>query len=100
MIVIDVGILTIVVGSLLPILVGIVTKKVESSGLKASLLLFLSALSGLAATAINGGGIISSQTLVAAVVAYVVAVASHFGFYSPSGITDKVQENLGRTSEK
>lgn len=98
MLIIDVAILSIVVGTIIPILVGIITTKLESSKTKGLLLLTLSAVSGLATTAIAGNGIFTKESVIAAAVAYVTGVASYYGVYKPTGVSDYAQEKLGRKS--
>ena len=97
MFVIDVAILSIILGTVLPILVGIVTTKLESGRLKGVLLLTLAALGGLVSTGVAGEGVFTSQSLIAAGVSYVTALASYYGVYKPRGVADYVQEKVGRT---
>ena len=82
-----------ITGALLPLLVGLVTKSSTSSKLKGALLITLSAVAGVIAQAtVDGGGAVFSQeTLLAAGIAWVAAVATHFGFWQPTGATAKVQ---------
>lgn len=88
----DPTIISIVLGSVMPILVGVVTKQVASNALKATALAFLSGVTGILAGAQTAGGIVSRETLMLAAVAWVVGVATHFGYYKPTGVSDKVQE--------
>ncbi len=97
MVVLDVALLSILIGTVLPILVGIVTTKVESRKLKGVLLLTLSAITGILTTAVNGGGVITKETIVASLVSYATAMAVHYGVYKPTGITETVQTKIGRT---
>lgn len=76
----------------LPILVGIVTKEVASRGLKAVVLAFLAAANGAVSSAIQNEGILSQATLSAAVISFVVAVASYYGFLQPTNISPTVNE--------
>lgn len=96
MIVVSISILTLVIGVVLPILVGIVTKKVESRKLKGALLILFSSISGLITTGISANGVFTSDAIVAAVVSYVIATAMYYGVWKPQGISDYVQENIGR----
>lgn len=88
----DPTILAIVLGSGLPIIVRFVTKEVASSRLRAIALAFLSTATGVLSTAQTHNGFISKETLVFAAVAWVVAVASYYGFHAPAGVTDWVGE--------
>lgn len=100
MLVVDVGTATLAAGVLIPIVVNIVTKEVTSSSVKSVLLLVLSAVAGLATVAISGGGVVSDAALLNAAVTFVVAVASYYGFWKPTGISPALAEagsNIGVT---
>lgn len=88
-------ILTLAVGTVLPILVGLVTQKVTSSNLKALLLAALSALTGfgseLLAAVQSGAGYDFGTGLVSAFGVFLVAVGMHYGLYKNTGVTDAVQ---------
>ena len=88
---IDVQFAAILIGTALPILVGIVSKLEASSRLKASLLALLSAAGGVLAVSIEGGGIIEQETVIAAATTYIAAVATYYGFWKPTGVTPAVQ---------
>lgn len=79
----------------LPVLVGLVTTRVTSSGAKATLLAALSLLSSLLvelARALTDAVTYDlGVALVAALPAFVVSVATHYGLWKPVGVTDKVQ---------
>lgn len=90
--ILDPAVISIVLGTVMPILVGVVTKQIANRGLKASLLAFFSGASGVLAGAQTAGGVVSRETLLYAAVAWVVAVASYYGWYKPTGVSDKVQE--------
>jgi len=77
-----------------PLLVGLLTKSSTPSGLKAALLAGLSVAVGV------GNGFVNTApgqvwewraAVVTAVVAWVVAVATHFGLYKPAGVTARLQ---------
>lgn len=87
---IDPAILSIVVGTILPVVVGIVTKQVASGALKSSLLALLSGAAGVANNALNDGGIFTKETLIAAAATWVTAVATYYGFLKPSGVSNAV----------
>ena len=105
MLVIDVAILSILVGTVLPILVGISTKKLATGAVKASVLAGLSIVTGLVNGALNADGVLTQEALVGAGIAWVTAVATHYGFFKPSGISEKVGEKafpnagLGKAEE-
>lgn len=82
------------IGLVAPIVVGLVTKSSTSSGLKACLLAAIAALVGV------GTGFVNTSpgqvwdwraATVAAAVAWVAAVATHYGFYKPTGVTARIQ---------
>lgn len=79
----------------LPVLVGLVTTRVTSSGAKATLLAALSLLSSLLvelARALTDAVTYDlGVALLAALPAFVVSVATHYGLWKPVGVTDKVQ---------
>jgi hypothetical protein len=81
------------VNTVLPILVAIVTSRMASSGLKAIVLLALSAVSGfLTAWLVSlnlGEPFDIGQTLFSVLTGFVVAVAAHFGFWKPVGLTGR-----------
>lgn len=90
---IDVAFAAILLGTVLPILVGIVTKEVANAGLKAILLALFSAAGGVLAIAVESGtGIIEKQTLIAAAVTWVTAVATYYGFLKPSGVSPAINQ--------
>lgn len=87
----DVATLATIVGVFLPILVGIVTKEVASSGLKATLLAGLSAVSGLVSSAIEVDGVFTKTALFSAVTTFVIAVATYYGYWKPTQVAPAVQ---------
>jgi predicted membrane-bound spermidine synthase len=97
MFVIDTAIISVLLGFVLPLVVGIITKKVESGQLKGALLLTASALTGLLNSALTTGGVLTKDAIIGAVTAYGVALASYYGVWKPTGAANYVQENVGRT---
>lgn len=92
MLMIDVAVLAILAGTVLPILVGVVTKKLAAGGIKAAVLAGLSIVTGLVNGAVNADGVFTQEALVGAGVAWVTAVATYYGFLKPTGITEKVAD--------
>jgi hypothetical protein len=86
-----VQVLSMVVGTLLPILVGLITKTVTHASTKALLLAFLSAVSGFVTEFVNSSNFQWDQALLTWLMTFVVAVATHYGFWKPLGATDKAQ---------
>lgn len=87
---VDIGILTILGGTLLPLVVGIVTKEVAHRGLKAALLALLSGAVGAIDVIISEGGVFSKETIVAAGITWVTAVSTYYGFLKPTEISHTV----------
>lgn len=88
-------VLSLLVGIILPILVGIVTKTTTHAGAKAVLLALLSAVSGLLSEYMAGGdGFNWATAAITWLGTFLVAVATHFGFWKPTGISGAVQ-NIG-----
>jgi hypothetical protein len=76
----------------LPVLVGLVTKRVTSGGIKAVLLLALSAANGFLVKLSNPSPNFHIGTAaVLTVVPFGVSVLSHFGLYKPTGISAAAQ---------
>lgn len=84
--------LGLVVTFVLPILVGLVTSKVTSGGVKAVVLLALSTLNGfLVELAHPGPGYSVGTAAVLALVSFGTAVAMHFGLWKPAGVSAAAQ---------
>lgn len=88
------------VGVLIPLLVGVLTKKVSSQGLKSVMNFGLSALTGASGAVIaNGGNIPDLKAFVYSIaMTWGTAIVSYYGFTKPTGIADTVTEktkNIG-----
>ena len=96
-----VQILTLLSGTILPILVGLVTTRVTAPGVKGVLLASLSAaaaLVGEALTAAQAGTPYDlGRGIVMALGVWCVATATHFGLWKPTGAADTVADT-GRTA--
>lgn len=88
----DVTLLSAVVGVFLPILVGIVTKELASGGLKATVLAFFAAISGLITGAVQAGGAFTQEAVVAGFISWVIAVSTYYGYWKPTGTAAKVAD--------
>lgn len=83
--------LAVLTGVLIPILVGIVTKLDASSGLKAVLNAFLSAVAGALSTVVaNSGQLVWREFVTGVAITWVVSVATYYGLYKPSGVAGTV----------
>jgi hypothetical protein len=80
---------TLILGSLIPLVNGLVTKLSTSSAVKAIITLVLSAVVGIitVSTTDGGGAIISQSTLKSAGLALLVAIATYAGVYKPLALT-------------
>jgi hypothetical protein len=91
-------ILGMVVSTILPILVGLVTTRVTNSGLKAVLLAALSAVTGLGTellAAINSGTTYDlGNGLIFALTSFAIAVSLHYGLWKPTTVSAKAQNVL------
>ncbi len=89
-------------GTVLPLLVGLVTTRVTSGGLKAGLLALLSAVAGslaeLSDTFVNGTTFDVGIALLTALGAFLVGVGLHSGIYKPTKVSQKLQEVGARNS--
>lgn len=83
----------------LPLLVGVVTTHVTNSSLQAVLLLAFSSANGFLVemTAPHPDGYSIGSAVVFALVGFVMAVASHFGLWKPTGVTRVLQTKVGVT---
>lgn len=94
-----VGLLTFVVNMALPLLVSLVTTRVTSAARKAVLLLALSAVSMIVVSALRA--VVSGApwewipVLMNVGIAFLFAVALHFGLWKPLGTAANLQENYG-----
>jgi hypothetical protein len=90
------GLLALVIQFVLPLLVGLVTKRSMSPGIKAVLLLALTAVTQFVTAwldAVTNTAHFGWQPIVFnIVVGFVISVAAHFGLWAPTGTTDKVQD--------
>ncbi|MFE9742973.1 hypothetical protein [Streptomyces sp. NPDC006477] len=90
--------LGLLIGVILPILVGLVTKTTTSASTKAVLLAFLSALTGILTEYVdvlaNGGAYNWSVALYTWGGAFILAVATHFGLWKPTGVSASAQRSM------
>ena len=91
-------IIGLLVSTVLPILVGLVTTKVTSPGWKAIILAVLAAVTGLLTellASINAGVAYDlGNGLVLALTSFLIAVALHFGLWKPTTVSAKAQDVL------
>lgn len=89
-----VQVVSLLLGTLYPILVALVTKVDTSPAVRAVLLAALSAVSGFLTEFLNSENFVWQQALLTWVLTFVVAVATHFGLWQPTGVTAKAQRSL------
>lgn len=91
------GLLTSVI---LPVLVGLVTTRVTSAGLKAVLLLALSTTSGFVVefAGPHDAGYSVGTAAVLALVSFGTGVLSHFGFWKPVGVAARAQDSFTKAA--
>jgi protein-S-isoprenylcysteine O-methyltransferase Ste14 len=90
-------VLSLFIGTVLPLLVGWVTKESWSAGAKAVTLAFLSAVSGFSASALDAVQADKlwdwRTSLVTVLGTFLVAVGIHFGIWKPVGASAAVQRS-------
>lgn len=95
-------IIGLVVSTILPLIVGIVTTRVTNPGVKATILAGLAAATGFLTelgNALTAGTPYNVGTgLVFALTAFLVATGLHFGIYKPTGASTAAQD-IGITSD-
>lgn len=93
----DVPTLTLLVGTVVPFLVALVSKEVASSRLKGVLNAALSAVGGALVVLLDNGGTANLNELInAGVFTFITSVATYYGIWKPSGATAKVAEKTGK----
>jgi hypothetical protein len=88
--------LGLLVSTVLPVLVGLVTTRVTNAGVKAVLLLALSTATGFVTeyVAPHDAGYSVGTAAVLALVSFATGVLAHFGFWKPTGVSRKAQDML------
>ena len=93
MIEVDLAVLTLLAGTIVPVLVGLVTKMNASSTFKAVANAALSAVAGVLAAALATGGTIDVDTaLMGALTTWIASIATYYGLWKPTEISTKVAE--------
>ncbi|MFK0018181.1 hypothetical protein [Streptomyces sp. NPDC090798] len=88
--------LGLLVSVVLPVLVGLVTTRVTSPGIKAVLLLALSTATGFVVeyAGPHDAGYSVGTAAVLALVSFGTGVLSHFGFWKPVGVAGRAQDSF------
>lgn len=89
-------VIQLLVSTVLPLLVGLVTKRVTHSGTKAVLLALISLATSLLAemgAALTQGVLYDfGQGLLLAIPTFLIAVGMHYGIWKPTGVSEKAQD--------
>lgn len=97
------AVVQLVIAFVLPVLVGLVTTRVTSSAAKAWLLALLSLVTSLLVELARslGEGVTYDLgvALVAALPAFVVSVATHYGLWKPTGVAARAQDTGSHRAE-
>jgi hypothetical protein len=94
---IDTALWGLLVGTVLPIVVALVTNQLASSRFKALTLLFLSALTTIGQEIVAAGQFEVKETILKFALLFLTSIGIHYGLLKPAGITGQngvVQENL------
>lgn len=90
----DNQLLVVLVGVVIPIITAVVARWTAAPGVKAVITLTLSAVAGVVTQAIEGGGIWTSEMIVNAVVAYVIAIATYYGLWKPTTVAPAISQRV------
>lgn len=92
----EVSVLTLIIGTVLPIVVGLVTTRVTSGAVKAWLLaaltLVTTVLQAMLLASQSGIAFDLGAILIAAVQQFIVSVAIYYGLWKPTGIAGAAQD--------
>lgn len=80
-------------GTIIPILVGLVTKVSTSSAMKAILNALFSGVAAIINVSVidGGGAIISQSTVKSAALTFLVSIATYYGIWKPTGVAAQAQ---------
>lgn len=85
----------ILIGVLLPLVVGLVTKRYTSPSVKAILLLAASALTAFITEWANSANFVWQQALLTMILTFGTGVVAHKGLWAPTGVAGKAQDAFG-----
>lgn len=100
---VDVGLLQILVSMVLPLVVAVVVKQVAQPAVRSIVLALLAAVTAIVTAGLSANGEIGANTIVEAVIGFIVAVGSYYGIWKPTGISDSVNNataNFGIAGKK
>lgn len=84
---IDVALWGLVVGTILPIVVGLVTDRLAASWIKTTVLLFLAAVIAVGQEILTAGSFELKVALLKFALLFLTSVGTHFGLLKPTGVT-------------
>ena len=94
---------TLIIGTLIPLLVGLITKLDAPGKLKGAIMIVLNATQGLivASQTATGDAVFSADALVLFVAGVAMSLAAYYGLYKPNDVADKLAPSfgLGRSSD-
>lgn len=92
-------VVALILGTLIPLVNGVVTKLTTSSTVKAIVTLVLSAIAGIVNVSLvdGGGAVVSWSTLNAAAITFIVAIATYTGVWKPMGVTSSPVTRVDET---
>lgn len=82
----SVQVVSLLIGTLIPIVVALVTKSTASPGTKAVVNLALSAVSAFGAEYVNSVNFVWQQALLTTVTTFAVSVATYYGLWKPTRV--------------
>lgn len=88
---------TLISGTIIPILTGLVTKSGASDTVKQGVTVVLAGASGLIQGSVidTGASVFSAETLALAVASWIIAIASYHGVYQSHDINEKLSPDIG-----
>ena len=83
--------LSLMSGAIIPLLTGLVTKKMASSAVKSICTAVLSTVAGIVSAAQLEGSIKLETAITNILIAFITAISLYYGLYRPTTAADKVQ---------
>lgn len=96
MITVDPTVLQLVAATLLPLVVGVMTKTEANPGVKAVVLAAVSAVAAVVGAALEANGLVTAEVVQDAFVNFVVAVATYYGVWKPTNVAQTVQDRTAK----
>lgn len=90
----------ILIGVVLPLIIGLVTKQYTSATVKSLLLLAASALTAFITEWANSSNFVWQQALLTLILTFGTGVVAHLGLWRPTGVTAKAQAAFSGNSPK